>query len=138
MNVTGVRIEIIKRVSDGDYGFEQFNAQYIGELEPGEDPDAAIRELAKRGRAEVTLSLGESGSIGVRHRIEAPKVIDHDDPMHEDDLASDPCIGCGKRWILNMDDSGLCPRCGTFNASTNPDTAVRWSETEEGRDDIPF
>lgn len=122
MRVTGVRVEVRKTVSDRQYGNEQYTAQYIAELDEGEDPDEAIQALSARGRANIIGQLAESESASIRYAIAPPKEIR---------LPEDICPQCGDRH--GNGEGNLCGDCRTAEAEREHD-----GDDELAPDDIPF
>ena len=92
MRITGVRVEISKTVSDGHYGNERYNAQYIAELDEGEDADEAIRILSQRGRERIIGQLAESESASIRYAINPPRDVNAQDicPLDGEDCPHGP------------------------------------------------
>lgn len=107
VKVTGVRVEISKTVSDGHYGNERFNAQYIAELDEGEDPDEAIRTLSARGRANIIGQLAESESASIRYAIAPPKDV----------YLTDICPSCGDHH--DNGEGNLCDDCRNVGDETD-------------------
>lgn len=87
MKVTGVRVEFMKRLNDGDYGHEQATVQYVVDLEEGESVDEAVREFLERGRAEVVEQLKASENWRIRAALAAPveNVAALGEPGEDDD-----------------------------------------------------
>jgi hypothetical protein len=73
MKITQVMVEFEKRVNDGNYGSEKATAQYVAQVDDGEDPDEVIRQLVSRGRERVVGELKGSESIQVRWALSPPK-----------------------------------------------------------------
>ncbi|MBU6430674.1 MAG: hypothetical protein KGR26_16770 [Cyanobacteria bacterium REEB65] len=113
--MTGVRVEISKTVSDGSYGNERFNAQYIAELDEGDDPDEVIRALSARGRANVVGQLAESESASIRYAISPPKDV----------YLTDVCPECGDHH--NNGEGNLCGSCADAHDGEDVEP-----------DDVPF
>ncbi|MDE3077115.1 MAG: hypothetical protein KGJ86_16995 [Chloroflexota bacterium] len=42
-------------------------------------------------------------------------------PVTAQDRASEPCSNCHQRWVLAMDDCGICPSCGYVNTQVDPE-----------------
>lgn len=116
MKITGVRVEISKTVSDGHYGNERYNAQYIAELDEGEDPDEVIRILSQRGRQNVIGQLAESESASIRHAIAPPRDIR---------LGQDICPDCGSP--NDNGDGALCEDCVAEHGSDASDNDSDYS-----------
>jgi hypothetical protein len=121
MRVTGVRVQVSKTISDGRYGNEKFEAQYIAELDEGEDPDEAIRVLSARGRANVIGQLAESESASIRYAIAPPT-----------DIQLEDCPDCGSRHSNGY--GNLCDDCRRAE-----DERDRAEDDDELRsEEIPF
>lgn len=75
MKITQVMVEFEKRVNDGNYGSEKATAQYVAQVDEGEDPDEVIRCLVSRGRERVVAELKASESVSVRWALNPPKRI---------------------------------------------------------------
>src|SRR5579884_1964871 len=75
VKITQVMVEFEKRVNDGNYGSEKATAQYVAQVDEGEDPDEVIRQLVNRGRERVVAELKALESVSVRWALNPPKRI---------------------------------------------------------------
>jgi hypothetical protein len=73
VKITQVMVEFEKRINDGNYGSEKATAQYVAQVDEGDNPDEVIRQLVARGRDRVVAELKDSESISVRWALNPPK-----------------------------------------------------------------
>ena len=94
MRVSQVTVDFKKTVSDGNYGNETANVQYVVLVDEGEDPDQVVREVIQRARGRAIEELSGSESISVRRALNPPKRV---------------CAGCGNE--LGDEESYRCIAC---------------------------
>lgn len=94
MRVSQVTVDFKKTVSDGNYGNETANVQYVVLLDEGEDADQVVREVITRARGRAMAELGGSESLSVRRALNPPKRL---------------CSECGEE--LGDEDSGYHDPC---------------------------
>lgn len=117
MRITQVMVEFEKRVNDGNYGSEVGTAQYVAQVEDGEDPDDVIQQLLVRGRARVVGELKESETLTVRRALNPPKRM---------------CSECGEP--LGDDDGYLHPACeATVRDRRQQERAAQSAQYEAAR-----
>lgn len=121
MKISQVMVEFEKRVNDGNYGSEKETAQYVAQIEDGEDPDEVIRQLVARGRTRVIGELKDSESISVRWALNPPKRL---------------CSECGEE--LPDDEHGsLHQSCRDARAERYKRDAEERERRYYGRDPVP-
>lgn len=73
MKITQATVDFKKTVSDGNYGNETANVQYVVQIDDGEDPEEVVRQVITRARGRAIAELNGSESISVRRALNPPK-----------------------------------------------------------------
>lgn len=72
MKITQIMVQLSKQVSNGNYGNEKVEGQWLAALEPGDDPIGCMQVLLDRGREQLLHHLSHSENRQVRLAVNPP------------------------------------------------------------------
>jgi hypothetical protein len=77
MRVIQIMVQMSKQVSNGNYGNEKVEGQWLAALEPGDDPIGCMQVLLDRGREQLLHHLSHSENRNVRLAVNpAPRLCE--------------------------------------------------------------
>ena len=85
MDITEVRFGFSRRISDGNFGSEEASAQVVATLQPGQQHDLVLAELASVAVGHVYGRLSQSRSPNVRRAVAALSEAERSHDAHQSD-----------------------------------------------------